>query len=129
MLVTELYYQVINLTYDHRYRIRPVMINRAVYNTSKVVLFGVGQLAEVATYYLNKIVNLIYSPAMRLSYKNSDSFNKSLLFLLRTFSTYPPPEYKLTIGYKHLNKARQKVYHAAKDNGYSFISYVHSSVM
>ena len=100
--------------------------------TSKVVLFGVGQLAEVATYYLNKDSEFdIQAYTVNLSYKNSDLFNKKPVVPFEDLlSTYPPHEYKLfaPIGYKHLNKVRQKVYHAAKDNGYSFISYVHSSV-
>lgn len=97
---------------------------------SKVVIFGVGQIAELAHYYLttdseHEIVGFTVDSA----YLDSEIYKDlPVVAFENLINTYPPDQYKLfiPISYKKVNKIRAEKYYEAKKKGYSFISYVSS---
>lgn len=96
----------------------------------KVVIFGVGEFAQIAFLYLSKdstyevaafTVHEKYMKEMKVCGLDVIPFEQLT-------KTYPPEEYLLfiAVGYSRLNKVRAEIYNSCKNNGYSFISYLNS---
>lgn len=98
---------------------------------SKVVLWGTGHIAEVVHYYLsNDSEHDVCAFCVDRKYLTDSKFKgKPVVAFEDIEKMYPPLEYSMAIpiGYKNLNKDREVKYLAAKEKGYRFISYVHSS--
>jgi acetyltransferase-like isoleucine patch superfamily enzyme len=94
----------------------------------KVVLFGIGQNAEVAHTYLT------YDSPYEISaftvdsdWIDKDNFhNLPVVPFERIESLYTPEKYKMfiPISYTDINKLRKRKYFEAKEKGYQFISYI-----
>lgn len=97
---------------------------------SKVVVFGTGQIAEVAHFYLTRDSDHeVVAFTVDGEYLKEDSFKgESVIAFEEINKYYPPEEYKMfiPISYKSMNRIREARYIEAKGKGYSFISYVSS---
>ena len=98
---------------------------------AKVVLFGVGQLAEVALFYLthdspNEVVAFTVDGAFIPKEKEFHSL--PVVPFEEVERLYPPDRFKmfLPISYRRMNKLRVEKYKQAKEKGYGFISYISS---
>jgi sugar O-acyltransferase (sialic acid O-acetyltransferase NeuD family) len=96
----------------------------------KVVIFGVGDLAQVACVYLRKdspyqiaafTVHQQYLPAGKVLGLDAVPFEN-------LEASHPPSGFRMfvAVGYKRLNRARQEIYDTCKAKGYELISYVNS---
>jgi sugar O-acyltransferase (sialic acid O-acetyltransferase NeuD family) len=96
----------------------------------KVILFGVGQVASRAYWYLThdspyEVAAFTVDP----EYINSDElFGLPVVSFDDVETIYPPDEYKmfLSISSANMNKLRAKKYHQAKEKGYQLINYISS---
>jgi sugar O-acyltransferase (sialic acid O-acetyltransferase NeuD family) len=96
----------------------------------KVVIFGAGQLASLAHFYLkydspHEVVGFTVDAA----YKNSERFEGLPLLDFETVDQhFTPAEYAmfLPISFKKMNHLRREKYEQAKQMGYECISYVSS---
>ena len=95
---------------------------------NRVIVFGCGQLAAVADFYLSSDCDCIIEAfVVDKEYNNADVFRGKPLFDFDTlFTRFSPSEYKLfmPIGYKKMNSIRQNKYLAAKASGYQFHTYI-----
>lgn len=93
----------------------------------KVVIFGVGELSQLAKYYLDndnrfEVVGFTVDSEYII-----DSFEGlSVVSFDDIERFYPNDRYKLfiTIGYSKVNSVREKKYKEAKEKGYECISYI-----
>lgn len=97
-----------------------------------VVLFGIGDFAQVANVYLKhdsprKVAAFTVHEAFR---RESELCGKPVVPFERILEDYPPEQCDLFVamGFSKLNKARAEIYRTCKDLGYKLISYVHSKV-
>lgn len=97
---------------------------------SRVVIFGCGQLAEVASFYLTSDTDSsIEAFVVDAEYMNASEFcARPLVSLEYFYANFSPSEYKLfmPIGYKKMNSIREKKYLEAKSHGFDFYSYISS---
>lgn len=98
---------------------------------SKIVVFGVGQIAEIAHFYLTEdSPHEVVAFTVDKNYlDNNMSFNGLPVVAFEEIERiYPPEEYKMfiPISYTKVNKLRAEKYSQAKEKGYSFISYISS---
>lgn len=97
---------------------------------SKVIIFGIGHLAEMALFYLNhdsehEVVAFTVDP----DYLKIDNFHKLPVVNFNEIEKkFPPNEFKmfLPISYKKINKIRAEKFTDAKKKGYNLISYISS---
>ncbi|MGB1288232.1 MAG: acetyltransferase [Aggregatilineales bacterium] len=98
--------------------------------SEKVVIFGTGDFAQVASVYLQED-----SPYEVVAFTvNQDYLNDTDLLGLPVVpfetltETHPPSDYKMlvAVGFSKLNQARAAVYQQCKDLGYTCISHVDS---
>jgi sugar O-acyltransferase (sialic acid O-acetyltransferase NeuD family) len=99
----------------------------------KIVMFGAGDLAEVAHVYLTKD-----SPYEVVAFTVNEAYIKDrklrgvdVVPFESIETTHSPVEYAMFVamGFKRVNKARAEVYEACKAKGYKLISYVNSKVL
>lgn len=99
--------------------------------TEKVIIFGLGDMAEVAHYFLTEESNFdVVAFTVDKEYVNRDTFkNLPVVPFEDVINYYPPTEYKMyvAIGYNKLNKIREEKYLKAKEMGYNFVTYIHPS--
>jgi sugar O-acyltransferase (sialic acid O-acetyltransferase NeuD family) len=97
---------------------------------AKVIIFGIGQLAETALFYLNQdSEHEIVAFTVDSDFLKTDNFKKlPVLDFNQIENKYPPNEFKmfLPISYNNLNKTRAERFNAAKKKGYKCISYISS---
>lgn len=97
---------------------------------SNVIIFGVGQISEIAHYYLtHDSEHEIVAFTADRDYISHDQFcNLPVIAYEDLLEIYPPEQFKLfiPISYKKVNQIRANKYIDAKGKGYSFISYVSS---
>lgn len=97
---------------------------------SKVVLFGIGKIADEAYYYLtNDSAHEIVAFTVDEAFINRESmFGKPVIPFHNITDAYPPAQYKMfvALGYQGLNNLRATKYQQAKEKGYHLISYVSS---
>ena len=99
----------------------------------KVVLFGTGDFARVASVYLTKD-----SPHAVVAFTVHEAFLKAPTLLgkpvvpfERVQELYPPDEHAMFVamGFSKINKARAEIYDACKAKGYQLISYINSKAV
>lgn len=97
---------------------------------SKVIIFGVGQIAEIAHFYLkNDSEHEVVAFTVDKEYIQEGEFHGlPVVEYEKITEEYPPSEFKMfvPISYKKVNKIRTEKYRDAKKKGYSFISYISS---
>ena len=97
---------------------------------SKVVIFGVGEIAEVAHIYLqHDSDHEVVAFTVDREYKNQDEFRSlPVVSFEDLIETYPTSEYKLfiPISFRDLNKHRSNKFKQAKELGFQMISFISS---
>jgi sugar O-acyltransferase (sialic acid O-acetyltransferase NeuD family) len=95
-----------------------------------IVIFGLGDIAQIANYYFEIDTDLeVAAFTVDLSYKNQDTFeNKPVVAFENILDIYPPHEFDMFIAlsYSKMNKIREDKYNFAKAKGYTLVSYVSS---
>ena len=98
--------------------------------SKKVIVWGCGQMAEVAYFYLTYDSPYeVVAFCMDREYIQCSTFHERPVIAFEDVeSLYPPDEYELCflISYSHMNDIRTEKYNMAKKKGYTFISYVSS---
>lgn len=93
---------------------------------------GTGLFPEVARCYFNEFSNYeVIGFACHQQYKQCDSIYGLPLYAIEDLKdTYTPEQVTLFvgIGYKQMNKIRQRVYEELKSRGYGFATFVYPSV-
>jgi len=97
---------------------------------ARVVVFGVGQWAELAHFYLeHDSPHEVVGFTLDSEYRTQTEFKGlPVVSFAEVRNHYPPHEFKMfiPISFKRMNHARAEKYHAAWEMGYSLISYVSS---
>jgi len=97
---------------------------------SKVVIFGTGQIAEIAHFYItNDSPHDVVGFTVDKDYMVKNLYKNLPVVPFEDIDTYfKSDEIKLfiPISYKKMNKIRAERYYRAKKMGYSFISYISS---
>ena len=97
---------------------------------AKVVIFGVGQIAEIAHFYLtNDSEHEVVAFTVDKEFLQVKSFhNLPVTAYAELTEKYPPTEYKMfiPISYKKVNKLRAEKFADAKLRGYECVSYISS---
>jgi sugar O-acyltransferase (sialic acid O-acetyltransferase NeuD family) len=97
---------------------------------NKVVIFGLGQMAEVAHFYLERDSELdVVAFTVHKEFKDRDEFHELPVVPFEDIRTsYPPSEFSLfaPVSYKKVNKNRAEIFAAGKEMGYSFVTYISS---
>lgn len=100
----------------------------------KVVIFGNGQLAEIADWYLRDSLFMEYEVCaftVDFAYIKEDVFQcKPVVPFEHVEDFYPPVEYLMLVmaSYTEVNALRKRKYLEAKEKGYSFATFVHPNV-
>lgn len=98
---------------------------------AKIIIFGVGQISEIAYYYLtHDSEHEVVAFTVDKDYINANTFHElPVEDFDRIEKKYPTNEYKmfLPISYKKVNSFRAEKYYEAKSKGYDFISYISSN--
>lgn len=96
----------------------------------KVVLWGIGKIAEVMHYYLTEDSEYdVVAFCVDADYLKLEKFHDLPVVAFEEIEFfYPPGEYKMCIpiGYASMNKIRAEKYQMAKQKGYSFVTYISS---
>jgi sugar O-acyltransferase (sialic acid O-acetyltransferase NeuD family) len=99
-------------------------------NTSKVVIFGAGKIAEEVYYYLtnDSLHQVVAFTVDRPHLNESEKLNLPVVAFDEVERKFPPADYKMfvAVGYHDLNRFRARKYDEAKKKGYELISYISS---
>lgn len=99
-------------------------------NKEKVILWGIGKIAEVIHFYLTFDSEYeVCAFCVDADYKDKEEFKGLPVECFENIEMkYPPAEYKMCIpiGYASMNKVRAEKYNQAKLKGYSFATYISS---
>ena len=99
---------------------------------SSLIIVGTGLFPEVARCYFEEYSDYeVTAFSCHQEYKKEDTiYGLPLIAIEQLSSHYKPSEITLfvAIGYKHMNKMRQKVYEELKAAGYSFATFIHPNV-
>jgi len=97
---------------------------------SKVVIFGIGKIADAAYFYLtNDSPHEVAAFTVDGAYlTKKEMFGRPVVPFEDVASKYPPDDCKMfiAVGYQNLNKFRAQKYREAKAKGYELISYISS---
>lgn len=97
---------------------------------AKVVIFGVGQIAELACFYLtNDSDHEVAAFTVDRKYLEGNTFHELPVVAYDELEEkYPPNDYKMfiPISYKKVNKLRAERFSDAKSKGYECVSYISS---
>jgi sugar O-acyltransferase (sialic acid O-acetyltransferase NeuD family) len=97
---------------------------------AKIIVFGVGQLASVAHFYLthDSSHEVVAFTADSAFLQGNEFMGLPCVPFEEVETFYPPGDFKIfvPISYRKVNKVRAERYQQAKDKGYEFISYVSS---
>lgn len=94
-----------------------------------LVIFGNSELAEVACVYLQKDSEYnVVAFTVHAKYLDKTELLSLPIVPFENLATYPPQNCKMfvAIGYRDLNRVRERVYNEAKKRGYDLIRYVNS---
>ena len=97
---------------------------------SKVVIFGLGDNAELAKFYFD--TDSQFEPVafvVDAKYKDGDDFcGMPVVEFESIVDSYPPEEYHIfiAVGYTDMNSVRESKYNQAKELGYKFANYISS---
>lgn len=93
-----------------------------------VVIFGTGEIAELACYYItnDSHFEIVAFTADKNFIQNETFLGKPLVAFEEVDKMYPPAQFDMhvALSYSKLNLVREQKYHEAKAKGYSLISYV-----
>jgi sugar O-acyltransferase (sialic acid O-acetyltransferase NeuD family) len=96
----------------------------------KVVIFGTGDIAQIAKYYLDIDSEFeVTAFTVDKAYITDNDFENCPVVAFEEIETkYPPSTYKMFIAlsYSSMNKIREQKFYAAIEKGYELISYVSS---
>ena len=97
---------------------------------AKLVVFGAGEIAELAHYYFTRdSEHQVVAFTVDKQYRKGDSFlGLPLLDFESVVERYPPKDFKMfvALSYAKMNKVRASKYHEAKELGYELVSYISS---
>jgi sugar O-acyltransferase (sialic acid O-acetyltransferase NeuD family) len=97
---------------------------------AKVIIFGIGQIAEIAHFYLTvDSKHEVVAFSVDKEYLSTDIFHGlPVVAYEELLQKYPPCEYQMfiPISYKKVNKLRAEKFADVKSKGYSCISYISS---
>jgi sugar O-acyltransferase (sialic acid O-acetyltransferase NeuD family) len=97
---------------------------------SKIVIFGAGDIAKLAYFYFKTDSKQeVVAFAVDAKYKKGDQFEGlPLVSFEEVQSKYPASEFKMfvALSYQKMNKLREEKYCAAKEMGYTLVSYISS---
>jgi len=97
----------------------------------KVVIFGMGSLAHIASLYFSRSETCeVAAFTVHRQYLDTDSFLGLPVVPFEDLgTTYPPGQVELfiAVGYKKLNRARSDIYRHCKERGYQFATHVSSN--
>jgi sugar O-acyltransferase (sialic acid O-acetyltransferase NeuD family) len=96
----------------------------------KIIIVGDGETAELAyEYFTHDSPHEVVAFSVEREYaKKKELFNLPVVDFEEVESLYDPAQYKafVAISYTQLNRVRTRLYHATKQKGYGFVSYVSS---
>lgn len=97
--------------------------------SKKIIIFGTGNIAEVAFYFLNKSDNynvVAFTKEKEYIKDNEIKFDLPVVEFEILENIYDINEYYLfaPFGATNLNKFREKIYNKGKEKGFSFITYI-----
>lgn len=99
----------------------------------KVIIFGCGNIAELAFYYLrDDSDHQIVAFTQHQSFIKEETFMDLPVVAYESIQEiYPPEEYYLFAPFSatNLNKLRKNIYNEGKNKGYNFISYISSKAL
>ncbi|MGI9192436.1 MAG: acetyltransferase [Chitinophagaceae bacterium] len=99
-------------------------------NKEKIIVFGTGDIAQLAHYYFTHDSNFeVVAFTVDRAYCHQDNFEQKPLIPFDEIQThFPPASYSLfvALSYAQMNQLREKKYHEAKAKGYSLVSYISS---
>ncbi|MDA8655299.1 acetyltransferase [Gammaproteobacteria bacterium] len=99
-------------------------------NEKKLIIFGAGQIAELAYHYFSSDTEYsIHAFSVDKEYIESDDFfGLPVIAFEEIQASFPPEDYEMFIAlsYSAVNSTRKKKYFAAKEKGYKLASYVSS---
>jgi sugar O-acyltransferase (sialic acid O-acetyltransferase NeuD family) len=99
-------------------------------NKEKIVIFGTGDIAQIANYYFDIDSNYqVVAFTVDKSYCIASSYEGKPLVPFEDLALlYPPSDYKLfvALSYAQMNKLREAKYTEAKSKGYNLVSYISS---
>ena len=99
-------------------------------NKKKIIIFGTGEYADLATYYFNNDEKCDYEVVAYTSdpkYITSKNHNNLPVVSSDVVEQiYPPSNYDahVALSYRKLNQIREEKYHLMKEKGYKLVSYV-----
>lgn len=97
---------------------------------AKLVIFGSGEIAQIANYYFDiDSDHEVIAFTVDQDYIKSSTFEgKPVIAFEELTNVYPPEEYNLfiAISYAQMNKLREEKYNKAKELGYKLVSYISS---
>ena len=97
---------------------------------AKIILFGTGDIAQIANYYFNiDSEHEVVAFTVDKEYIKETSYEGlPLVAFEEVEELYPSTEYKMFIAlsYSQMNKIREEKYFSAKEKGYDLVSYVSS---
>jgi len=97
--------------------------------SKKVIIFGIGKIAEVAYYYLKNDTEIsVFGFTLERDFIKDEKtrFDLPIIEFENIEINYPPDEYLLfaPCTASHLNKFRERIYNEGKSKGYHFYSYL-----
>jgi sugar O-acyltransferase (sialic acid O-acetyltransferase NeuD family) len=96
----------------------------------KIILFGTGDIAQIAAYYFNidSDYEVVAFTANVEFIKETELNGKPVVAFEDIEIYYPPSEFKMFIAlsYSKMNKIREQKYKEAKEKGYELVSYISS---
>jgi sugar O-acyltransferase (sialic acid O-acetyltransferase NeuD family) len=99
-------------------------------STKKIVIFGTGDIAQIANYYfeIDSDFEVVAFTVNRAYLKDEMFESKPVVAFEEIESYYPADQYDMFIAlsYTKMNKIRESKYHEAKAKGYKLVSYVSS---
>ncbi|WP_150468060.1 acetyltransferase [Francisella sp. SYW-9] len=100
---------------------------------AKVIIFGVGQIADIAHFYLtNDSEHQVVAFTVDKEFLSFRSFHDlPVVAYEELLEKYPPSDFKLfiPISYKKVNKLRAEKFYDVKAKGYECISYISSKAV
>lgn len=99
-------------------------------NKKDIIIFGIGELAQLASFYFSNDSNYnVCAFTLDSQYVEMDSYlDLPLITFDKIQIAYPPDKYDMfvAIGYSKLNENRKTKYFEAKEKGYKLVSYISS---
>lgn len=99
-------------------------------NEKKLIIFGTGQIAELAYYYFSSDSEYsVQAFSVDKEYiESEDFFELPVIAFEEIQASFPPEDYEMFIAlsYSEVNSIRKKKYFAAREKGYKLASYISS---